>query len=213
MVGCKASRGDAADDGDVECLWSVCTDRPLNTCSPLIHVQAKAEPSGSAESGGGRSWAQLLAEDGVSDAEEQNSRPTAAAAAANADTAAAPPVDSDGKASGKAAAAASKAAAVPPARCTTRQSAAALADAAAAHEGSRGAQGTDTVTESAVKAAAEAGDKPSAADCEDEQQHGSLEAAARAAIAAQPTGFTLSTTNVQTKVSFLLRCSCDSEPV
>lgn len=34
----------------------------------------------------------------------------------------------------------------------------------------------------------------------DAPQHGSLEDAALAAIAAQPTGYTLSTTSVQTKV-------------
>lgn len=36
----------------------------------------------------------------------------------------------------------------------------------------------------------------------DEEQHESLEDAALAAIAAQPTGFTLSTTSVQTKVIY-----------
>ena len=44
-------------------------------------------------------------------------------------------------------------------------------------------------------------------DDEDVEQAGTVEDAAAAAIAAQPTGFTLATTNVQTEVTLSFICS------
>ena len=91
----------------------------------------------------------------------------------------------------------------------TRQSAAA-AGATASQSGAAvvGDSKREAASAGAVKSeneAAPAAEAVEAAAEEEDQQHNSLEDAARAAIAAQPTGFTLSTTNVQTKVLNVLK--------
>lgn len=152
------------------------------------HKPDEPQPAASGGSGADspREWAQLLAE------------------ADDAATLAAPAVKSDGQAPEGTASdataqqpAATSPSAPPAAKRVTRQAAAA-AEAAAASPAS-GAGGKPQAASS--KCGAAKGEKQASdGAAEDDLQHGSLEDAARAAIAAQPTGFTLSTTNVQTKV-------------
>ena len=75
----------------------------------------------------------------------------------------------------------------------------ASSDGSAALPEPRQTRAAAAAAESAVKKTT-ATENEKAAEAEPDEQHGSLEDAARAAVAAQPTGFTLATTSVQTKV-------------
>lgn len=146
---------------------------------PELEGPAAAASGGSGGGDSPREWAQLLAE------------------ADDEDT----PIKAEGQASRGAASEQHAPAALPSAPASakrlTRGQAAAAAEAAAGAAGGTGSKPqADDSSGSAAK-----GEQPGAdAAAEDDPQHGSLEDAALAAIAAQPTGFTLSTTNVQTKV-------------